>query len=252
MPKPESAPLSEAEFLDYLSELKAKNSDISWYPFSELDSFLWQIKSVMNQDWEPLVKPGIRVLDVGSGDGDLSFYLETQGCTVHVLDNESTNYNRCRGVQRIKRELRSNVEILVQNIDYNITLPGQYDLAFACGVLYHLRNPIYLLIQLALHAEHLVLSTRTAHKLPDGTDISKSGVAYLLDTYESKNRDCTNFWIFSPVALNRCLRRSGWNVLRTCVFGAGHDSDPVEHDQRTVVFCKRVHNYADLLAHYDF
>ena len=104
------------------------------------------------------------------------------------------------------------------------------------------------LIQLALHAEHLILSTRTASRLQDGTDISGSPLAYLLAHRESNN-DPTNYWIFSPEGLKRCLARSGWLIRNTVVYGP-EDGDPAEKDQRTFVYCQRVPGFGKLLPHH--
>lgn len=236
-----------------LKEMKAAHVAIRWYPYSELDVYLWQIRDVMGETYKELARPGSRVLDVGAADGDLSFFLESEGCQVTALDFPSTNYNSCRGIETMRHALGSKVEILYQNIDFGLDLgERQFDLAFACGLLYHLRNPMYLLVELAQHAEYLVASTRVANRLPSGTDLADSPVAYLLAHDESVNRDPTNYWIFSPQGLRRALARCGWTVINERSHGAGAESDPVVSDQRMFVFCRRVENWSELQKHHSF
>ncbi len=38
-----------------------------------------------------------KVADIGAADGDLAFFLEKQGLSVDVIENESTNFNRLKG-----------------------------------------------------------------------------------------------------------------------------------------------------------
>lgn len=235
-----------------IEKIKRNHSEIDWYPNSNLKAYLWQLKGVMGDHFSLLTGAAKRVVDVGAADGDLSFYLQDLGCQVTAIDNPATNYNDCKALQFMKEELRSGVDIVYQDIDWGFKLEDQYDLAVACGLLYHLRNPMLLLIELAMHAEYLVLSTRTAHHLPDGQDISEQAVAYLLAHDESFYKDSTNYWIFSPCGLQRVLKRTGWQVVNTMSHGAGDESDPVVNDQRTFVFCRRVANWQDLKVHHEF
>lgn len=236
-----------------LRDIKAAHAAIRWYPYNDLDAYLWQVRDVMGDAYAKLAKAGSRVLDVGTADGDLSFFLEAEGCQVTALDFPGTNYNACRGIETMRHALGSSIEILHQNIDFGLDLnEKQFDLAFACGLLYHLRNPMYLLIELAQHAEYLVASTRVANRLPCGTDISESPVAYLLAHDESLNEDPTNYWIFSPPGLRRALARCGWTIINERSHGAGAESDPVVNDQRMFVFCRRVENWVDLRKHHAF
>ena len=47
-----------------------------------------------------------KVADIGAADGDLAFFLENQGLSVHVIDNEATNFNRLLGVRILKDALK--------------------------------------------------------------------------------------------------------------------------------------------------
>lgn len=108
------------------------------------------------------------------------------------------------------------------------------------------------LMGLAEHAERMVLSTRVANCLPDGTRIEHSSMAYLLRCRESNN-DPTNYWTFSRTGLETVLQRSGWSIKASYFFGAER-SNPVDidADQRMFVYCERVSNWRDLGRHHDF
>ncbi len=43
-----------------------------------------------------------KIADIGAADGDLAFFLEKQGLSVDVIENESTNFNRLEGAQILK------------------------------------------------------------------------------------------------------------------------------------------------------
>lgn len=89
--------------------------------------------------------------------------------------------------------------------------------------------------------------------LPDGRNVEAMALAYLLDTREA-NDDPTNYWIFSPVGLERLLKRCGWRVKHTHRVGEVGRSNPVDNsaDERMFVFCERVEYYADLDKHHEF
>ena len=98
----------------------------------------------------------------------------------------------------------------------------------------------------------MVLSTRVATQLPDGTDVAKASLAYFLSCRESNN-DPTNFWVFSPLGLSALLKRSGWILKKSIIVGAT-PSNPVDPDKdaRMFAYCERVPNWDDLWRHHDF
>src|SRR5207302_220949 len=75
-----------------------------------------------------------------------------------------------------------------------------YGLALFFGVLYHLKNPYYVLETLATRARYCLLSTRIARQTPRGTSMKDEPLAYLLEPCES-TYDATNFRTFSETAL---------------------------------------------------
>jgi hypothetical protein len=136
------------------------------------------------------------------------------------------------------------------DLDRQFRLPhdshDSYDAAIFLGVLYHLRNPFYVLEELAKHAKHCLLSTRIARRLPDGSELPKGApVAYLLDEHEL-NRDETNYFIFTKPALEVMLRRCYWRVENSISVGSTH-SDPVRRDRDERIFCLMESTY-DRLA----
>jgi hypothetical protein len=112
-----------------------------------------------------------------------------------------------------------------------------YDLVIFLGILYHLRNPFYVLEELARRATHCLLSTRVARRLPDGAPLPAGvALAYLLGE-EELNRDNSNYFIFSEPGLRVMLERTHWEIRDYVSLGDTSLSDPVhrEHDERA--FC---------------
>ena len=106
-----------------------------------------------------------------------------------------------------------------------------YRAVFLLGILYHLKNPFYVLEALARHTELCFVSTRIAQLTPDhNTRLKHVPVAYLLDPLETNN-DATNYWIFSEVGLRRLFDRTGWEVLEFTTVGTTTGSDPVAPDR---------------------
>jgi len=244
-----------SEFSATLLRIKGGDPGMQWYPYSSMSNVthLMEILPETVKTGLSAGNAGLRVLDVGAADGDLGYFFESRGNAVDFLDNPPTNYNDCKGILALRGALGSPSRLITQDIDREIKLEGEYDLAIALGLLYHLRNPMLFLMELAQHARTMVLSTRVAERLPDGTSIGSSSVAYLLRCRES-NDDPTNYWCFSSLGLETVLRRSGWRVMATHSIGAGEESDPVTvaGDRRDFVYCERVANWRDLGAHHDF
>src|SRR5207302_1757082 len=90
---------------------------------------------------------GQPVADIGAADGDFGFFLEQRlGCQVDLIDNAPTNYNGLRGAHRMRAELNSAVTINQIDLDTQFSLPrDSYRAVFFLGILYHLKNPFYVL-----------------------------------------------------------------------------------------------------------
>jgi len=225
--------------------------DFPWYPWGTLDNFvhLDHLLSGLHRDLGALIGAGTAV-DIGAADGDLAFFMEEQGVPMHVLDNPPTNYNGCRALHALRTELNSNVRILEADLDSQFALPqASYRLAFFLGILYHLKNPFFVLEALAKSASYALISTRIAsHNLAAADATAEDGqhqqrfamrnspVAYLLAPDECNN-DATNYWIFSETGLKRILQRSGWDVLDFITVGAVGKSDPATAAGDERAFC---------------
>ncbi|HEY1755818.1 MAG TPA: class I SAM-dependent methyltransferase [Bryobacteraceae bacterium] len=226
-----------SRFHDHLKSVKSRTAleGADWYPWRSL-SAMQMLDRELGVDLDALQKmigPN-PVLDLGCGDGDVAFFLESlglgeKGVRVDAVDHAPTNYNRMEGVRALKRALGSHVGIHSADLDTRPNLPGSdYGLAIMLGVLYHLKNPYLALETLARSSRNLYLSTRIASLTPDRTlNFGAFPLAYLVDDRELNN-DPTNFWIFSEESLKRIVRRSGWNILKYSTLGrAAATADPV-------------------------
>jgi 2-polyprenyl-3-methyl-5-hydroxy-6-metoxy-1,4-benzoquinol methylase len=210
-----------------------------WYPYHTFSS-IDMLESVLTGERRKLVAltEGYPLLDIGCGDGGLSFFFEELGLPVHAIDHPMTNYNGMEGVRALKAALRSAIEISEVDLDSQFALPRQtYGLVLLFGVLYHLKNPIYVLEALSMRAKYCLLSTRIARLTPDHqTNLREIPVAYLVGDRET-NDDCTNYWIFSDAGLNRLFERTGWRICDFATLGAVEASDPVHAESDERAFC---------------
>ncbi len=211
-----------------------------WYPYPTLRN-LKPLDQLLAQNGFDLLKlcqgPNAKLADIGTADGDLAFFLEKMGFSVDAIDFESTNFNRMEGIRILKEALNSAVTIQAIDLDSQFSVPSErYDAIFLLGILYHLKNPFFVLEKLARVARYCFLGTRVARKAPDGRSLAKYPVAYLLGPEECNN-DSTNFWIFSGEGLRRLIHRAGWNILAYTTIGDTSNSTPTDanHDERA--FC---------------
>lgn len=217
-----------------------------WYPYDSLANLL-NLDKAFGKRYLPVLDSarGKVVADIGCGDGDLAFFLESLGCTVDAIDFPDSNHNRMMAIRTLKQQLGSGVTIAEVDLDSQFRLPRrQYDLAVFLGILYHLKNPFYVMERLARHARYCVLSTRVARHFPDNRPMPQGEpIAYLVGE-EELNRDASNFWIFSHAGLRRLLERTYWKILEYASVGDTQFSMPVgaKHDER--VFCILESHYA--------
>jgi tRNA (mo5U34)-methyltransferase len=232
-------------FQTYLQEVKRKtplHPALKWYPWTSLGQFDI-LDDLLNGDTDALLKmigQGA-ALDVGCGDGDISFFLESLGVKVDAVDNAPTNYNALYGVRALKESLQSPLRIQATDIDTHPNFPGaHYGFTLMLGVLYHLKNPFLVLEELARRSDHIFLSTRIAQLAPDRkTGYGGNPVAYLVEDDEL-NADYTNFWIFTEEGLKRIVRRAGWDITHYATTGHVATSDPVtpKGDARAYIVAK--------------
>jgi tRNA (mo5U34)-methyltransferase len=218
---------------------KAIGAPFEWYPYDSLAN-LSNLERAFGDRYLAALDgaPGKVVADIGCGDGDLAFFLESLGCTVDAIDFADSNHNRMQAIRVLKQQLESRIEIAEVDLDSQFQLPRrQYDLAVFLGILYHLKNPLYVMEQLARHTRYCVLSTRVARYFPDDKPMPQGQpIAYLVGE-EELNRDPSNFWIFSHPGLKRLFERTYWKILEYASVGDTRFSTPVGDKRDERVFC---------------
>jgi tRNA (mo5U34)-methyltransferase len=215
----------------------AGTAAFDWYPYNSLSS-VDHLTRLLGDAHEDVLEAGKRkgILDLGCGDGDLAFFLESQGYAVTGIDYPASNQNGMRGMRALRQELGSKIAIREIDVDNEFPLDGQYGLTLCLGLLYHLKNPFFVLERVARVSQYCVLSTRIARNLPGGGSFGKHPLAYLLGEDEL-NHDDTNFWIFSEPGLRRLLERTRWEILEFFTTGDTKASDPASPDRDERAFC---------------
>lgn len=210
---------------------------LTWYPYDILSS-LCHLAPMLNGHFEAIanVLQTHPILDIGCADGDLSLFFASLGCGVTAIDNPPTNSNWMKGIRILSERLGLPIEILEMDVDARVTLSDEsYGFVFLLGILYHLKSPYFILETLAQKARYCALSTRVAAETKSGVVIENEPLAYLLDECESNN-DPTNYWTFSPTALVRLAKRTGWRVVSQSLLGCSEGSNPVDPDKDARMF----------------
>jgi tRNA (mo5U34)-methyltransferase len=229
------------EFIRFLEATKANiaPTEFKWYPYGSLYN-VYHLDKLLGADHRDLGRliGSRRIADIGAADGELAFFLERHGAEVDVVDWPSTNFNGLRGVRALKASLGSSVRVHEVDLDSQFRLPEEsYGLAVFLGILYHLKNPYFVLEELAKRADYCLLSTRIARQTPDGSvTLAQYPLAYLVGETELNN-DSTNYWIFSEEGLRRILGRTGWEVCDFVTVGDTAASDPARSDRDERAFC---------------
>jgi tRNA (mo5U34)-methyltransferase len=218
-------------------------AEFVWYQYDILAN-LWHLDALLHAENRDLgrLAAGLPVADIGGADGDLAFLLEHEwGWEVDLIDNAPTNQNGLRGARALRDHLGSRVRIEDVDLDRRAGLPrDRYGLVFLLGIMYHLQNPFFVLRELSRVADHCLLSTRVARFAgARRTPIADLPVAYLVGPEETNN-DATNYWMFSPVGLDRIVARAGWTVVERMSVGDVVASDPSspDHDERVFMLLR--------------
>jgi SAM-dependent methyltransferase len=226
-------------FGEHIRAVKQRIGDpgFEWYPHETLSAFA-NLERTLTGPNRALFTGSGRVLDLGSQDGELAFFLETLGYSVIAADHPAYNHNGMRGIRTLKAALGSSVEIHEIDADRPFTLPhDSYDLVVMLGVLYHLRNPFYVLEELARRTTQCLISTRVARCYPDGSPMPAGiSLAYLLAENEL-NQDNSNYFIFNEAGLRVMLERAHWQIADYASLGESRLSDPVRLDRDERAFC---------------
>lgn len=198
---------------------RTKPAPFDWYRYDSLAN-ITQLERLLPHGLPSIIQlaDGEPVADIGAGDGDMAFLLESLGCDVTAVDWPGTNANQMFGLELLRRELNSSVKVREIEIDQQFQLDGErFGVVLALGLLYHLKNPYYFIEKLGVHARYGLFSTRI---MPRGK--TKDAVAYLSTEGEYLN-DPTNFWFFSETGILRLLDRCGWDVVTSKITGDGKD-----------------------------
>jgi tRNA (mo5U34)-methyltransferase len=196
-----------------------------WYPYGTLRNIpvLEQLLATVGLDLLQLCRGSHgKIADIGAADADLAFFMEKMGFSVDVIENRLTNFNLLEGARIMKEALKSSVIIREADLDSQFPLSSEkYDAIFFLGILYHLKNPFFILERLARMTKYCFLSTRIASQTADGHPLSPYPLVYLLDPQECNN-DNTNFWIFSDQGLKRLIKRTGWDLIAYTTIAGSH------------------------------
>jgi tRNA (mo5U34)-methyltransferase len=218
------------------TKASAEPDGFTWYGYDILGN-VDHIDGLLGEGQRDLLGRvrGERLADIGTADGDLGYLLSSLGYEVDLIDFPATNWNGMRGVRELGKRLASTARLHEVDLDSQFVLPhARYGLICLLGILYHLKNPYYVLEQIARHTRYCLLSTRIARFAGSPPqDVSTLPVAYLLRPDECNN-DATNFWIFSREGLARIVERCGFRILALRTLGDTERSDPAsaEHDER--------------------
>jgi SAM-dependent methyltransferase len=209
-----------------LAAVKARRAppQPGWYPWDSFGTVILLDRLLTGRHrWLATLIGSDPVVDIGCGDGALSFVFESLGFRVCAVDHRASNYNEMRGVAALKQALRSNVRVTEIDIDRDSTLPARRcGLAVFLGVLYHLKNPLGVLEAIGEQAKYCLLSTAVTRFAPgDSADISGMPAAFLAGR-DGLRGDQTNYWIFTDAGLRNLIDRAGWEV---CDWLALRDDD---------------------------
>jgi SAM-dependent methyltransferase len=199
-----------------LAAVKARRAapEPGWYPWDSFGSVVQLDRLLTGRHrWlEPMIGSD-PVVDIGCGDGALSFVFESLGYRVWAMDHRPSNYNEMRGVAALKDALASKVRIAEIDLDMQLKLPAKRcGLAVFLGVLYHLKNPLGVLEAIGRQARYCLLSTAVTRFAPGETaDLSNMPAAFLAGR-DGLRGDETNYWIFTEAGLRNLVDRAGWDV----------------------------------------
>jgi len=147
---------------------------------------------------------GKRVLDLGARDGFFSFECERRGAEVVPVDyvsGDQTGFNIARELLGSKLKLR-------QDNVYNITPEkyGTFDIVLFLGLLYHLRDPLFVLDAIRRVCRSTVYVETEIY--PDNS-LEPFMRFHPLAT---ANNDPTNYWSPNPACLKAMLEESNFEV----------------------------------------
>src|SRR5437016_7341507 len=102
------------EFQERLARLKTVCAapEPGWYPWDSFGTVVLLNRLLTGRHrWLNPIAGGDPVMDIGCGDGTLSFVFESLGFRVWAVDHRQSNYNQMRGVAALKTALGSKVRV---------------------------------------------------------------------------------------------------------------------------------------------
>ena len=93
----------------------------AWYPYDSLTN-IYTLEALLRNseyDLDELMGRGT-VLDIGCADGELAFFLESQGASVVAVDNRDTNANSMRAAYDLRTALESTVDFRDMDLDSRV------------------------------------------------------------------------------------------------------------------------------------
>jgi SAM-dependent methyltransferase len=103
---------------------------------------------------------GWRTLELGSLEGAHTYQLENMGADVLGIEANPASFLKSLVVKNAL-SMRSRF-LLGECLEYLTESSEQFDLIFASGVLYHMRDPVELLYQISRHTDRVMLWTHYA------------------------------------------------------------------------------------------
>ena len=77
-------------FHQSLESIKSQHPDVLWYPYGTLLGNIMHFRSIIDEEVDGLFSGGKRFADIGAGDGNLAFYLESLGNSCDIYDCAGT------------------------------------------------------------------------------------------------------------------------------------------------------------------
>lgn len=167
---------------------------------------------------------GLRVLEVGSGFGDVLIYLRSRGCEVLGTDVS---------VEAAEVGRRLGVEIRLGNLA-DIGLPSDsFDFGLMCHSLEHLPDPN---VELAELRRVLRPGAQLQIAVPNG-----DALRFEMDgAHWAHLSHPLHFWYFHPDALRRLVERHGFRIVSVSTVLKPHLLASVRHDLRHLGLQKTV------------
>ncbi len=184
-----------------------------------------QARKIFFDDLIPDLKTNLDLctaLDVGTGYGYFSNYLNELGFSVHSCDARSEN------IAEAKRRY-PDIEFMIHNVEEPVVEPkATYDLVLCLGLLYHLENPFRAIRNLfQLTNKLLIVSTMIAP--------GRTPTAILSEEWESINQGL-NYIALIPTetCFIKMLYKSGFPYAYKCI------TLPAHQDFRASLLVKRL------------